>query len=105
MARTLGVHAAGLLWWLLLAPAGPAWSQEELFVTNSDGNSLTVHPRTAAGNVAPTRTLAGGATGLAGPVAVLVDTARDELVVLNASGGGSITVYARGAGGDAAPLR
>ena len=30
----------------------------ELFVTNSDSNSVTVHARTASGNVAPLRTLA-----------------------------------------------
>ena len=49
-----------------------ASAQEELFVTNTSNNSVTVYARTATGNTAPLRTLQGAATGLSGPGAVAV---------------------------------
>jgi len=83
--------------------ARAAWAQEELFVANRNNNSITVYARTANGNTAPLRTLAGDSTGLAQPVGIFVDTVHNELVVANLNG--SITVYARTASGNTAPLR
>jgi hypothetical protein len=81
-----------------------AWAQEELFVANQFGDSITVYARTADGDTAPRRTLTGASTRLNFPMGVVVDTVHDELVVANGSGN-SITVYARTASGDTAPLR
>ena len=61
--------------------ARPAWGQDELFVANSGNNSITVYPRTASGNTAPIRRLAGAATGLNDPFGLVVDTVNNELVV------------------------
>ena len=77
---------------------------QELFVANYNANSITVHTRTATGDMAPTRVIAGGSTGLSGPVGLVVDTVSGELVVSNASNN-SITVYNLAATGDAAPIR
>ena len=82
-----------------------AWAQDEMFVTNAlSPNSITVYARTANGNVAPLRTISGGATELNDPVGLAVDTVNNEVVVANFSGH-SITVYGRTAGGNVAPLR
>ena len=43
-----------------------------------------VFPRTAQGNVAPTRVIQGPATGLSLPVGLVVDNVHDEIVVPNA---------------------
>jgi DNA-binding beta-propeller fold protein YncE len=88
----------------VLASLPPAWAEEELFVANVSNNSVTVYARTASGDTAPLRTLAGPATGLSGPVGLVVDLANHELVVTNSSND-SVTVYARTASGDTAPLR
>ncbi|HMA29924.1 MAG TPA: hypothetical protein VKS23_08670, partial [Thermoanaerobaculia bacterium] len=85
---------------LLGVGSGTAWAQDELFVTS--GNSIMVYARTANGNVAPLRTIAGAATGLNAPDGLAVDTVNNELVVANQ--GNSVTVYARTANGNVAPL-
>jgi DNA-binding beta-propeller fold protein YncE len=77
----------------------------EIFVTDYNTNSVTVHSRTANGNTAPLRVLNGSLTGLNLPVGVAVDTANNELYVSNAYGSGSITVYSRTASGNVAPTR
>ncbi len=82
--------------------AGTAWAQNEMFVTNL--SSVTVYSQTASGNAAPIRTLSGAATGLNAPAGVAVDTAHNELFVVNFSGD-SVTVYDRNANGNAAPIR
>ena len=87
---------------LVVVGAAPAFAQDEMFVTNA--TSITVYARTANGNVAPVRTLAGAATGLNFPVGVAVDLVNNELIVANA-GNDSVTVYARTASGNTAPLR
>jgi hypothetical protein len=98
LARVLGLVAA-----LVLGQSSrPALAQEELFVTN--GTSVVVYARTANGDVAPVRTLAGAATGLNNTQGLAVDRVNDELVVVNA-GNNSITVYPRTADGNVAPLR
>ena len=90
---------------LALASTRASVAQEELFVTNSNSNSVTVYSRTASGNTAPIRILAGPATGLAGPSGILVDTVNEELVVANLALPYSVTVYPRTASGNVAPLR
>ena len=82
-----------------------AWAQEELFVTNTFANSITVYTRTASGNTGPLRTLSGPATGLSIPSGLAVDPLHNELVVADSSGS-SITAYTRTATGLApsAPL-
>src|SRR5712691_639131 len=91
---------ASILW---IVGTRAAWAQEELFVTNQ-GGSVTVYARTANGDVAPLRTLAGAATGLNTPVGLAVDTVNNELAVANLTNN-SVTVYARTANGNVAPLR
>jgi DNA-binding beta-propeller fold protein YncE len=81
-----------------------ASAQEELFVPNQAGNSVTVYSRTASGNAVPLRTISGVATGLHGPFSLAVDTVNNEVVVPN-SGSNSVTVYTRTASGNVAPLR
>jgi DNA-binding beta-propeller fold protein YncE len=99
------------LWVIIAVPLEgglpAAWAQEdELFVANFTGHSITVYARTASGNTAPLRTLQGAATGLNFPRAVAVDSANNELVVANqGTPTNSITVYARTASGNTAPLR
>ena len=88
-----------------------AWGQDELFVANAGTSTITVYRRTASGNIAPTRTLAGPATGLRNPGGLVVDTVNNELVVLNGGDGvqdfgpPSVTVYPRTASGNVAPIR
>ena len=90
----------------ILSGAGTSavWAQNELFVTDQGNNSVTVYPRTANGNVAPLRTLAGAATGLNGPLGLAVDTVNNELIVTN-NNNNSVTVYLLTANGNVAPLR
>ena len=82
-----------------------ALAQDELFVTNGGGDSVTVYARTANGNMAPIRTISGGATGLSTPRGLAVDTVNNELAVANSLSPPSITVYALTANGNVAPLR
>ena len=102
--RTISGGATGLL-----NPAGLAVDTDnnEILVANIgsgavDSSSITVYSRTASGNVAPLRTISGGATGLAQPIGLAVDTLNNEILVANRS---SITVYSRTAIGNVAPLR
>ena len=87
-----------------------AWGQDlgELFVAKSADiagqDSIMVYSRTASGNTAPIRTLAGAATLLSGPKDPSVDMVNNELVVPN-SFGDSVTVYSRAASGNTAPIR
>jgi hypothetical protein len=66
-------------------------------------DEITVYAPGANGNVAPTRTITGGATGLTGAIYDAVDAAGD-LYVVNAHAN-SVTVYAPGANGNVAPIR
>ena len=92
---------------LLAVGTRAALAQDELFVTNGGGDTVTVYARTANGNMAPLRTISGGATGLSTPRGLAVDTVNNELAVANGGTGGSpsITVYALTANGNVAPLR
>lgn len=66
--------------------------------------SITVHSRTASGNVAPLRTISGALTGLDQPKGLHVDLTNNEIAVAN-SGTNSIAVYSRTASGNVAPVR
>lgn len=81
----------------------------EIFIANSDNDSITVYSKTASGNVAPLRTIMGASTVLSAPIALAVDTVNNEIIVANANNGSvlypHISVYARTANGNAAPLR
>ena len=82
-------------------------SHDEIFVTNGvspNPETVTVHARTANGNVAPLRTLTGSNTHLSAPEGVFVDLVNDEMVVANV-GDSSVRAYPRTANGNIAPVR
>ena len=66
--------------------------------------SITVYPRTARGNVAPTRTITGPKTQLNWPTALSVNPENGEVYVANDTEH-SILVFAANANGDVAPIR
>jgi hypothetical protein len=78
--------------------------------TSTNASVATFH-RTDSGDVAPTRRIAGAATGLNYTHGVVIDLANDELLVANAanlgspSGPASVTVYNRTDDGNATPKR
>jgi len=77
---SIAASAASVL--IAMATAIPAVAEEdELYISNYTGNSVTVYHRTAAGDVMPIRTLAGHGAGLDGPDGLAVDTVNDELIV------------------------
>lgn len=79
-------------------------AQEEIFVTST--NSVTVHARTASGNLAPLRSISGPLTGLQGAGrGVVVDRVNNELFVVNHSFPAAVLVFALTANGNVAPLR
>ena len=89
------------------ADAGSAYTfvlpgESSVWVANFSANSLTRYPPTASGNAAPAATISGGATGLSGPVGVVVD-GSGRLYVANQSAN-TITEFAPGATGNTAPL-
>lgn len=74
-----------------------------MFVSNTNGNSITVYdPAAPGGNQTPSRTFAGNATGLNAPRQMAVS--GQELLVTN-SVGNTVTVYSLHANGNVAPLR
>jgi DNA-binding beta-propeller fold protein YncE len=81
----------------------------EIFVSNYSANnwsgSITVYGRTASGNVAPTRSISGGNTGMSSPKSIALDTVNNEIFVANVLGINSITVYGRTDSGNVAPTR
>jgi DNA-binding beta-propeller fold protein YncE len=73
-------------------------ANNEIVVANIDNNSITVYSRTATGNVAPLRTISGGATGLSDPAFPAISTSPTATVTLSGSGfhtGQTITYEAR----------
>lgn len=88
-----------------LVPTHTALAQDEIYVSNSNSNSVTAHAINANGNAAPLRVLAGNATGLGSPSGIAVDLINNELFVVNKSLPYSVTVYPRLANGNVAPLR
>lgn len=91
---------------ILLTMPIAAWAQNEIFVDNGTGNSVTVYSSAATGNTAPLRTIAGAATGLNSPEGLAVDAINNEIFVANDfPANGTVTVYAVTANGNVAPLR
>jgi hypothetical protein len=92
---------------LALAPQGE--------IVGVVGNAIRFYPRAAPAGTAPTREIAGAATGIAGWVRGLaVDTLHDEVLVLgwrldqnlgSNRGRWAIAAFPRGASGNAPPLR
>ena len=84
---------------------------DEIYVSNHTdgsnqdylGSSATVYSRTASGNVAPLRSIAGPTTVIYTPVGIAVDVVNDELDVLTTQF--QFNVYSRSASGNIAPLR
>src|SRR5438309_1060940 len=72
-----------------------------LYVANAGGNTITVYAAGASGNATPTATIAGGNTGLSGPIGIDLDGAGNIYVINVAAN--SITVYAAGVSGNATP--
>jgi len=70
----------------------------------ASGAAIAVFPRTRTFSGNPTRLIAGAATQLSGTSGLVLDVARNELLVTNATTR-AITVHARTANGNAAPLR
>ena len=86
---------------------------DELIVVSykvDDEGSITTFPRTAQGDVAPTRTIQGTLTGFNRPQAVALDLVHNELIVANSFFDntvslGGLLVFPRTANGNVAPIR
>ncbi|HXP87463.1 MAG TPA: hypothetical protein VN841_22210 [Bryobacteraceae bacterium] len=83
-------------------------AHDEFVVANNGGNdgngSVLVFSRTADGNAAPLRVLAGAKTGINRPMGVAIDAANNELWVSNFIDHTAL-VFDRTASGDVAPKR
>jgi DNA-binding beta-propeller fold protein YncE len=83
-------------------------SRNHIYVANMAGNSILVfsNARTMAGDIAPSRVIAGAATTLNGPSALFFDTFNDRLYVANTTAN-TILVFnnASTTNGDVAPNR
>ena len=71
---------------------------------NRADTSIRVYDRMANGDVAPIRTIRGGNSQLAGPVAISLDVTNGEIFVANGADD-SITVYPILADGNVPPIR
>jgi hypothetical protein len=98
---------------LIDEPSGVAVDlvHDELVVSNFDDGedgSVTVYPRTATGNIAPLRRIAGAATGLKWAVQAAVDPVSNEIFI-GCQGNGAVPagvrVFSRTANGNVAPIR
>lgn len=98
-AETKSPEVAKTTLQLTVNPAPPAG----VWVSNGGYSGLSEFALSAAGNVPPEATLAGGLTGLNGPDALAFDQ-LDDLYVAN-SGAPSVTEYSAGARDNATPLR
>ncbi len=84
---------------------------DELVVSNFDDGEdgfITVYPRTASGDTAPLRRIAGGATGLKWAVQPAVDPVTNEILVVCQGNGivpAGVRVFPRTANGNVAPIR
>jgi DNA-binding beta-propeller fold protein YncE len=67
---------------LVALGSGPAaWAQGQIFVSNYTGDTITVYPRSALGNVAPSRTILGQLGD--GPHQIAINRGAGELIVAN----------------------
>ncbi|MDQ1347442.1 MAG: hypothetical protein QG573_813, partial [Acidobacteriota bacterium] len=76
---------------------------DELFVVNQ--TTVRVFSRTATGNAAPLRVLAGAATGFGGNRGIDVEPFTGEISVIRTIPTEAVLFFARTAAGDTAPLR
>jgi hypothetical protein len=84
----------------------------EIFVANSDANTIVGFPASSDGNVTPNVVIAGLSTGLASPVGLAIDKS-DNIYVANCGsdcnygppGSPSIEEFAPGSNGNVAPIR
>jgi hypothetical protein len=96
----------------LSQPFGIATDANYIYVANWEnsglvkGNSVTIYPINAKGNVAPTRTIIGSNTGLGNCLGIAVDSNYIYVVNEGAAGAplGSVTVYPLGADGNYTPV-
>ena len=73
-------------------------------MADASGDAVWVYSRTASGDAAPLRTIAGASTGLDAVIGVVVDHANDELLVAKYAAS-AIVAFDRTASGDVPPLR
>jgi len=104
VALAAGILASGATLALISGVAAAAGPDPvgTIYVADYGTNSIDVFAPGANGNVAPIRTISGGATLIDGPGDVKVDSAGDVFVVNYT--GNSVTEYAPGASGNAAPI-
>ncbi len=101
-SATVGASARGVASVSAVLTIGTAAAH--LYVSNGDGNSITVYPANASGNVAPLRTIAGPATHIAFPQGLAFDAAGNLLVAEGGALDAEIDAFAPSANGNAAPL-
>lgn len=77
-------------------------SSGNIYVSNSDTNTITVYPAGSNGDAVPTRVIAGSATGLDAPAQIAVDS-QGALYVANYYNN-SVIVFAPGANGNVYPV-
>ncbi len=77
---------------------------DEIAVTNQNGNNIVFLPLSASGDVNAIRKISGTATLLNNPYGIDIDTINNEVFVTNINND-SVTIYARTDDGNIAPLR
>jgi DNA-binding beta-propeller fold protein YncE len=77
---------------------------DEFAVANNGDNSVLVFSRTANGDAAPLRVIAGAKSGINRPMGVAIDSGNNEIWVSNFADHTAL-VFDRNANGDAAPKR
>jgi hypothetical protein len=90
---------ANLAWGNGLSVAG-----DEIFVADRSASDVAVFGRTTDGNVPPLRVIAGPATGISGPAAVLAYPVTNQVFVGNLYNH-AVTVFGLSGNGDEPPLR
>jgi hypothetical protein len=102
--RTLSGAATGLLFPISVTVDTV---NDEIYVANNNGStaesSITVYPRTASGNTAPSRTIQGPNTFVVNPDGTALDLVNGELVVADCNN--YVSTFSRTANGNVAPLR
>ena len=73
-----------------------------IYVANGPGNNILVFPLGAAGNVAPSRVIAGAATTLSAPYGLAIDSTT---IYVGNSSNGSVLTFPLGATGNTPPTR
>ena len=81
-------------------------SSGNIYVANSQGNSITVYGPNTNGNQPPIRVLSGSSTGIVLPQGVAFDASANIYVtnLQNPGVSGTLNVFPPNAGGNAAPI-